>query len=283
MAYNTNSEFKIPLAPLSQQSQSEALLFSDILKEKTLALRDSLCEFLQVYSYRTFDIEFSKFLKHTKHMVQEGQHAGLNMSRITNSSHLVPMYLRPSILNSRPPTTFSMINSTRNSKFQFPKNNFQPIKSFNHLKLPDNINFQPQVVLTRLEQLNHTVTVTEVSQCTNETVKTKNDRHSSESKKKSQSTEPNLHSKMTMIENKSAFHSQRDEDVDNGGNVIESLFDNIEFKIDASSPNINASDDQHDNQLYLMKNFEKYLSMWSITVRPINSKSKSLIVILSGN
>jgi len=173
MVYNTNSELKMPLVPPPQQLQSEALLFSDILKEKTLALRDSLYEFLQVYSYHKFDVEFSNFLKHIKHMVQEGQRAGLNsMSRITNSSHLVPMYSKPSILNSKPPTTFLMFNSTRNSTFRLPENNFQSTESSNPLELPDNINFQPRVVLTRLEQLNHTyrgsstlnVRVTEVSQ-----------------------------------------------------------------------------------------------------------------------
>jgi len=296
MAYSTNSSaFKMPLAPPPQPFQSETLLFNDILEEKTLALRDNLREFLQVFSYRKFDLEFSNFLKHTKQMVQEGQRAGANNSRIANSSHLVPMYSRPSGLNYRPPT-LSMINSTRNSTFRFPENNFQPIESSNPFKPPDNYNFQPRVVLPRvalpeLEQSNHncresqtlSATVIEVSQCANVTTKTKNGRQSPELEEGPQSTVPNSYSEVTLIENKAASDSQHKEYVDDDCNSIESILDNIGFKIVVGFPNSNEktnnANNQHDKQL----NFEKYLSMWSITTKTINSKSKSSIVILSGN
>jgi len=299
MAYSTNSSaFKVPLAPPPQPFQSETLLFNDILEEKTLALRDNLREFLQVFSYRKFDLEFSNFLKHTKQMVQEGQRAGANNSRIANSSHLVPMYSRPSGLNCRPPTTLSMINSTRNSTFRFPENNFQPIEeSSNPFKPPDNYDLQPRVILPRvplpqLEQSNHiyresptlSATVIEVNQCTNNvTTKTKNDRQSPELEERPQSIIPNSYSEVTLIENKAASDSQHNEYVDDGSNSIESILDNIGFKIVVGFPNSNEktsnASNQHDKQL----NFEKYLSMWSITAKTINSNSKSSIVILSGN
>lgn len=295
MAHSTNSSaFKMPLAPPPQPFQSETLLFNDILEEKTLALRDNLREFLQVFSYRKFDLEFSNFLKHTKQMIQEGQRVGANNSRIANSSHLIPMYSRPSGLNFRPPTTLSMINSTRNSTFRFPENNFQPIESSNPFKPPDNYIFQPQVVLPRvvlpqLEQSNHiyrespiSATVIEVSQCTNVTTKTKNDRQSPELEQRPQSTVPNSYSEVTLIENKAASDSQHSEYVDDGSNSIESILDNIGFKIVVGYPNNNEktsnTSNQHDNQLIV----EKYLSMWSITGKIIKSNSKSSIVILSG-
>lgn len=276
----TSSAFKMPLVP---PSQSETLLFNDILEEKTLALRNILNEFLQVYSYRKFDVEFSNFLKHTKRLIQEGQRVGANVSRLTNSSQLVPMYSRPSTSNCRPPTTLSMINSTRNSTFQFPDNNFQPIEPPNPFKPSCHLNFQPQVVLPRIE-LSNTVCHEPPTLCntiednrSDETAKT-NNVQPPESEENHHSTVPNSYSEVTMIENKPESNSQHNE----GSNSVKSFLDHIGFKIVVGLPNSTKKSD-NDNHLNLMVNGEKYLSMWSINLRASDSKSKSSVIILSGN
>lgn len=290
---NTNSAFKVPLVPLPQPSQSEILLFNDIMEEKTLALRNNLNEFLQVYSYRKFDIEFSNFLKHIRRMVQEGQRSGANVSRIANSSHQIPMYSRPSNLSCRPPT-FSMINSTRNSTYRFPENNFQPIEPSNPFKPPDNVNLQPRVVLPRIDQSNLTyresstlsTTVIELSQRPNEIASTKNVQLP-EPEERLQPTVPNSYSEVTMIENNPVSNSPYNELVNDDNNSIESLLDNIGFKILVGLPNNNEKNsnasNQPDTQLNIMKNVEKCLSTWSVNIKPINLQAKSSVIILSGN
>ncbi|XP_029342211.1 uncharacterized protein LOC100574628 [Acyrthosiphon pisum] len=102
----TDSTFKMPMAPPVYPSQSEALLFQDIIEEKTIALHSILNDFLKVHPYRKFDIEFNMFLKRVKRIIIDGHRAGANVSRITNSSHIAPLYARPSAsFNYRPSTT----------------------------------------------------------------------------------------------------------------------------------------------------------------------------------
>lgn len=314
MDYNqtssSNATFKMPLAPQPQHQppqSAETLLFNDILEEKTLALRNTLNDFLQVHSYRKFDTEFSNFLKHTRRLIIDGQRAGANISRMNNSSQISTIYSRPSNFNCRPSTTMSMVGSNRNSTYHLPENDYLPIESLNPFKPPGTSHFQPKVVLPRLEHTSYTsnsyrsptsnATVIQVCQVTNETSKAKSfDKNVQQSKsiEEPQSTIPNSYSEVTMIENDNDNMHITDNihnEIVNDDNSIESLLENVGFKIVLGLPDngritksINATSQQQGNNQSHFFNSEKYLSMWSINMKKSQkSQSSKIVLILTGN
>lgn len=310
----TNSTFKMPIAPHPPPSQSETLLFNDILEEKTLALRNTFNEFLQVQPYRKFDIEFSNFLKRTKQIIHEAKLAGANVSRINNSSQITSLYPRPSAsFNSyKPLTPMSMTSSStsnRNSVFRLPQTSFQPIEQVNPFKPPINICFEPRVVLPRIEQsiYNHEspshATVTEVNQAEHESARTNNvhisyqpSEHSepkerSLSKASKSTAVPNSYSDVTLNDDMSVSSSQHNSEhneINNESNSIESLLEGVGFKIllpgdSQNDKKSNAS--QVQNQLNLKENVEKYLSTWSLNMKIIktNLNPPRVVLLLTGN
>jgi len=311
----TDSTFKMPMAPPVYPSQSEALLFQDIIEEKTIALHSILNDFLKVHPYRKFDIEFNMFLKRVKRIIIDGHRAGANVSRITNSSHIAPLYARPSAsfnyrpstsFNYRPPTTMSMISSNDQSMLRLPENNFnsiEPSELSNPFKPPDCL--QPKVVLTRIEQSSSnsrgspstSSTVMKVSQNHNVTVEENNTHEIAQhSKSKSlsinQPTACNAYSDVTFEENKSVSESHKNENMNDDNNSIESLLEDVGFKIivgltenkNETSKKSNASQHQN-NQLNVLENVEKFLSMWSLNMKLIKSSEQSSrhVLILTGN
>lgn len=315
---STDSTFKMPMAPpiYPSQSQSEALLFQDIIEEKTIALHSILNEFLKVHPYRKFDIEFNMFLKRVKRIIIDGQRTGSNVSRIANSSYIAPLYSRPSAsfnyrpsmsFNYRPPpTTMSMVSSSDHSALRLPENNFhsiEPIEHSNPFKPPDCI--QPRVVLSRIEQSNcishesptTSSTVIKVSQNHNVTVE-KNDTPKIPQQSKSlsinQPTARNTYSDVTFEENNSVSESHKNENINEDNNSIESLLEDVGFKIivgltenkNETAQKSNASQ-HHNNQLSVLENVEKFLSMWSLNMKLIKSSEQSniskYVLILTGN
>jgi len=309
----TDSTFKMPMAPPVYPSQSEALLFQDIIEEKTIALHSILNDFLKVHPYRKFDIEFNMFLKRVKRIIIDGHRAGANVSRITNSSHIAPLYARPSAsfnyrpstsFNYRPPTTMSMISSNDQSMLRLPENNFnsiEPSELSNPFKPPDCL--QPKVVLTRIEQSSSnsrgspstSSTVMKVSQNHNVTVEENNTHEiaqQSKSLSKNQPTARNTYSDVTFEENKSVSESHKNENMNDDNNSIESLLEDVGFKIivgltenkNETSKKSNASQHQN-NQLNVLENVEKFLSMWSLNMKLIKSSEQSSrhVLILTGN
>jgi len=285
----TDSRFKMPMAPPVYPSQSETLLFQDIIEEKTIALHSILNDFLKVHPYRKFDIEFNMFLKRVNHIIIDGYRAGANVSRITNSSHIVPLYARPSAsfnyrpstsLNYRPPTTMPMDSSSDHSMLRLPENNFDCIKPSvlsNPFKPLDCL--KPKAALSRIEQsscVSHespstSSTVIKVSQNHNEVV------------------EENTYSDVTFEENKSVSESHKNENRNDDNNSIESFLENVGFKIivglpenkNETSKKSNASR-HHKNQL----NVEKFLTVWSLNMKLIKSSEQSLskhVLVLTGN
>lgn len=304
---SNNSAFKMPFAPQPLPPHAETLLFNDILEENTAELRQHMMEFLQVYPYRKFRIEFSKFLKHTKGLMLEGQRSGENISRLTvNSSQIAAINSRPSSsFNYRQPATMSMMNSNRNSTtLQYPESSFQPIETLNPFKPPSVVNqLQPRVVLPRIEQSsyssNHSpsicATVIEVSQSNNNVSRRstycRTNSQSLEPIDRPQSPTPNAYSDVTMTENDEVSDVQQNDNSHNESNSIEVLLGEAGFKIVSGIPDTskmtksNAS--QHDkNQLNLVENVEKYLSRWSVNTKIIKSqtqKSSKIVVIITGN
>lgn len=289
------SAFKIPMAPLPPQpSQAETLLFNDIMEEKTLALRNTLTEYLQVLPYRNFNIDFDNFLKHANKRIQEVKRAGTNTSRLVNSTQMASIYSRPSSsFNCR--QGMSMMSSHRNSTLRLPENNFQPIESSNPFRPPENFNIQPRVVLPRLDNSGYIsressvcATVIEVSHAKNKAAETNNYHNNfepSEPKDKSQSIVPNLYSDVTMDENNAVPETQRNNDV-NASSSIESLLEDVGFKIVVGLPNnsksikkIDASK-SYDKQLIPTKDVEKFLSVWSVNIKLVKLNT---ILILTGN
>ncbi|XP_008180015.1 uncharacterized protein LOC100167394 isoform X2 [Acyrthosiphon pisum] len=306
----TESTFKMPMAPPVYPSQSETLLFQDIIEEKTIALHNILNEFLKVHPYRKFDIEFNMFLKRVKHIIIDGHRAGANVSRITNSSHIAPLYSRPSAsfnyrpstsYNYRPPTTMSMVSSSDHSMLRLPVNNFQSIQSSefsNPFKPPDCL--QPKVipfVLSRIEQSNcishespsTSSTVMTVSQNHNVTVEENNTHEISQQSKSLSTNQPtarNTYSDVTFEENKSVSESHKNENINYDNNSIESLLEDVgltENKNETSKKS-NASQ-HHNNELNVSENVEKFLSMWSLNMKLIKSSEQSskYVLILTGN
>lgn len=295
---SSNSAFKVPMAPpQSQPSQIETLLFNDILEEKMSDLRQNMVEFLHVFPYHKFNNEFSKFLKHTKGMVLEEQRTGANYSRLTNSSQITSVYSRPSTsFNYRHPTTLAITNSNRNSTLRLPENSFQPIEAVNPFKPPSSVQYQPRVVLPRIEESRvasdrsvslHT-TVVEKSSNTNVNISTNNSHHNFQLPvplERSQSPALNGYSDVTITENRSTSVSQQNDN----GDSINLLLDEIGFKIRVGLPdNIDMSKNNashHNKQLQIIDKIEKFLSEWSINVKLIKSSSGSskTIIILTGN
>ncbi|CAI6346338.1 unnamed protein product [Macrosiphum euphorbiae] len=309
----TDSTFKMPMAPPAYPSQSEALLFQDIIEEKTIALHSILNEFLKVHPYRKFDIEFNTFLKRVKRLIIDGHRTGANVSRITNSSHIAPFYARPSAsfnyrpstsFNYRPPTTMSMVSSSDQSMLRLPENNFHSIESsevLNPFKPPDCL--QPKVVLSRIEQSScvsqespsRSSTVMKVSQNHNVTVEENNTREITQQSKSLSTNQPtarNTYSDVTFEENKSVSESHKNENMNDDNNSIESLLEDVGFKIivgltenkNETSKKSDASQHQN-NQLNVLENVEKFLSMWSLNVKLIKSSEQSskYVLILTGN
>lgn len=300
---SSNSAFKVPMAPPQPQpSQIETLLFNDILEEKMSDLRQNMVEFLHVFPYQKFNNEFSKFLKHTKCMVLEEQRTGANYSRLTNSSQITSVYSRPSTsFNYRQPATLSIINSNRNSTLRLPENSFQPIESVNPFKPPSSVQYQPKVVLPRIEEsriasdrsVSLRTTVIEKSSNTNVNMSTNNSHHNFQLPvplERSHSPTINGYSDVTITENRSTSVSQQNYNSNDNGDSINLLLDEIGFKIRVGLPdNINMSkkhESHHKNkQLQIINKIENFLSEWSINVKSIKSSSGSskTIIILSGN
>ncbi|XP_022162636.1 uncharacterized protein LOC111028333 [Myzus persicae] len=311
----TDSTFKMPMAPPVYPSQSEALLFQDIIEEKTIALHSVLNEFLKVHPYRKFDIEFNMFLKRVKRIIIDGHRSGANVSRITNSSHIAPLYARPSAsfnyrpstsFNYRPQTTMSMVSSNDHSALRLPDNNFhsiEPRELSNPFKPPDCM--QPKVVLSRIEQSNSishnspssSSTVIQVSQNHNVSVEendTQEIAHQSKSLSINKPTARNTYSDVTFEENKSVSNSHQNENINDDNNSIESLLEGVGFKIivgltenkNETTQKSNASQ-HHNNQLNVLENVEKFLSMWSLNMKVIKSSEHSSIskyvLILTGS
>lgn len=310
---STDSAFKIPMAPQFYPSQSESLLFQDIIEEKAGALRNILNDFLKVQPYRKFDIEFNSFLKRIKRIIIECHRSGSNVSRITNSSQIAPLYARPSAsFNYRPSTSFnyrpptmSMVSSSDYGTMRLPENNFQPIEPrelSNPFKPPDCL--QPRVVLSRIDQSGHnshespsiSATVIEVSQNRSITIK-ENNTHEIARKSKSKSlsrneqTARNTYSDVTFDENNE--NENVNVNVNDDNNSIESLLEDVGFKIivgltenNETSKKNNASK-HHNNKSNVLGNVEKFLSMWSLNMKQIKSSQQSSIskhvLILTGN
>lgn len=312
---STDSTFKMPMAPPVYPSHTEALLFQDILEEKTAALHSLLNDFLKVHPYRKFDIEFNMFLKRVKRIIIDGHRTGANVSRIANSSHIASLYSRPSAsfnyrpstsFNYRPPTTMSIVSSSDHSALRLPENNFhsiEPIELSNPFKPPDCV--QPRVVLSRIEQSNcishespsTSSTVIKVNQNHNVTVE-ENDTNKIPQQSKSlsinQPTARNTYSDVTFEENNSVSDSHKNEKINDDNNSIESLLEGVGFKIvvgltenkNETAQKSNASQ-HHNNQLSVLEDVEKMLSMWSLNMKLIKSSEQSnvskYVLILTGN
>ncbi|XP_026806710.1 putative uncharacterized protein DDB_G0289263 [Rhopalosiphum maidis] len=305
---STDSAFKMPMAPQFYPSQSESLLFQDIIEEKAAALRSLLNDFLKVQPYRKFDIEFNSFLKRIKRIIIEGHRSGSNVSRITNSSQIAPLYARPSAsfnyrpsasFNYRPPTTISMVSSSDYGTLRIPENNFHPIEPrelSNPFKPPDCL--QPRVVLSRIDQSGHnshespsiSATIIEVSQNHNVTVKEKNTPEITRKSKSLSRNEPpahNAYSDVTFDEN------NQNENVNDDNNSIESLLEDVGFKIivglteNNETNKKNSASQHHNNKSNMLGNVERFLSMWSLNMKQIKTSQQSNIskhvIILTGN
>lgn len=295
----SNSTFKVPPAPLPQPSQAETLLFNDILEEKALALRTNMMEFLQVLPYRKFDIEFSNFLKHTKNMVLEGQRAGANISRLTNSSQIAPFNPRPSTsFQCRQSSTTMSLMSNRNSTFRAPESSFQPVEPYIPFKPARSVYLEPRTI-PRIEPSslasNHSrsllATVMEVSHNGDVSRNTnKNTDHNSENVPLPvRSPSSHGYSNVTTNEDELVSNSQQNENLTNGSNSVESLLDGAGFKLIVGLPENyettkNNASNHCNSRLQLLQNVEVFLSKWSVNVKTIkSSKSTSkTIIVLTG-
>ncbi|KAF0772346.1 Uncharacterized protein FWK35_00002611 [Aphis craccivora] len=314
---STDSAFKIPMAPQFYPSQAESLLFQDIIEEKAEALRNLLNDFLKVQPYRKFDVEFNSFLKRIRRIIIEGHRSGSNVSRITNSSQIAPLYARPSAsFNYRPSTSFnyrpptmSMVSSSDYGTMRIPENNFQPIESrelSNPFKPPDCL--QPRVVLSRIDQSVHnshespsiSATVIEVSQNRSITIKGNNTheiarKSKSKSLSRNEQTARNTYSDVTFDENNENENVDVDVNVNDDNNSIESLLEDVGFKIvvgltennETSKKNNASLHHNNTNKTNALGNVEKFLSMWSLNMKLIKSSQQSNIskhvLILTGN
>lgn len=296
-----NSTFKMPPTPLPQPSHAETLLFNDILEEKASALRKNMMEFLQVLPYRKFDIEFSNFLKHTKRMVLEGQRAGANISRLTNSSQIASFNPRPSTsFQCRQSTTAMSLMSNRNSTFRATENSFQPLEPYIPLNPAKNVYLEPRVMIPRIEQSSQTsnhsrnllATVIEVSHNGDVSRNTnKNTEHDYENVPLPRKPSTHGYSNVTINEDELVSDLEQNENLINGSNSVESLLDGAGFKIIVGLPENyetikNNASNNHNSQLQLLENVEMFLSKWSVNMKIITSsrsKSKKVIVVLTGN
>lgn len=287
---SANSEFKVPQAPQPQRTQSESLLFNDILEEINTAVRNNLSEFLQVLPYRIFNMELNNFFKRINRLKQEAQLNGANISRLTNCSQLVLTNSRPSSsFNYRAPSTMSMISCNLNRQ---PESSFQPHVPLNPFKPPVHTSFHSnEVVLPRINQSSYAsqsssnthTTIVEVSHGINKTsVTNDNLEHLNPPEPifKCPSDPANTYSDMTIVDqNKSVSASCENENI-NCSNSIDSLLEAVGFKINVGLPDNNKTtkSDANENNLKIL---EKYLSKWSVDLKINKSKKSSLI--LTGN
>lgn len=305
---STTSTFKAPTAPLRmpQSIQApEALLFNDIMEDKTTILRNTMAEFLKVQPYRRFEFEFSNFLNRVKGIIEEGHRNGANASRLSNMSHIAPMYNRPSMsFNCRPSSTMSMLPSNQSS-YHMPESNYQQhVQPLNPFKPPSSVSvLQPKVLLSRIEDDNindeHNIssnscaTIIEMGQLAhNVNNKTCHDFENQEnhSPEKLQDTAINKYSDMTIIENRSIIENNNSNNL-NPSKSLGSELENVGFKIvvglsnksttlskkDCSSQLDTAPQNQLNN---ISETLEKYLSKWSVNVKEMRLQNKTKVVIL---
>ncbi|XP_050527393.1 uncharacterized protein LOC126897669 [Daktulosphaira vitifoliae] len=307
---STTSTFKAPLAPIRmpQSTQApEALLFNDIMEDKTTILRNTMAEFLQVQPYRKFEFEFSNFLNRVKGMIEEGHRNGANASRLTNISHIAPMYNRPSMsFNCRPPSTMSMFPSNQSS-YQISETNYQQrIQPLNPFKPPSSVSMLQPKLLSHNDDdmINHEhscspkscTTIIEMGQQANNVTKRTCDdfeSHEDHVPEKHQDTAINKYSDMTIIENGS-FTENSNVNNSNRCKLLESDLENVGFKIVVGLPNKSTtlSKKDHSSRLDIVpqsqlnnisETLEKYLSKWSINVKEMKSQKKTKVaIVLSG-
>ncbi|XP_050428242.1 uncharacterized protein LOC126838133 [Adelges cooleyi] len=310
----TSSTFKAPLAPIRpltmMPGHAETLLFNDIMEDKTMELRNTMTEFLQVQPFRKFEFEFSNFLKRVKGIIEEGQRSGANATRLTNVSHIAPMYSRPSMsFNCRPSSTISMISTNRQSAFRLPETNYQPIEPLNPFKPPTSVTMRPNGVLPCIDDLVMSTEGSSRSSKLRTTVVELNEQMSKESQKSHYDTRnqteehepelheaaiPNAYSDMTIIENTSTSRSQHNTGSQNKSNSVESLLEGVGFKIVVGLPNKTncSTKTDHTSQLNIIpqnqlnnltKNIVKYLSMWSVNLKQFtHQKNVKAVLVVSG-
>ncbi|VVC34547.1 Hypothetical protein CINCED_3A025604 [Cinara cedri] len=85
-----------------QPSNSETLLFHDILEEKSLALRNALKEFLKTHPYRLFDSEFSTFLNRLNRIGNVERNTTSNALRSTTMAESNPVNPIPNPISNMP-------------------------------------------------------------------------------------------------------------------------------------------------------------------------------------
>ncbi|XP_025423291.1 uncharacterized protein LOC112692734 isoform X2 [Sipha flava] len=282
---SSNSKFQMPQAPQPQHVQSESLLFNDISEEINADMRNKLHDFLQVLPYRTFKMELANFFKHIDRLKKEAERNGTNISRLTNCSQMVPSNSRP-CTSFRAPSTMSLISCNRNNTIRQPESNFQsiPLNSFKpsvHIELESN-----EVVLPRSNQSNHVsqsssnmdTTIIKVSHRKNNIAKTKgNHKHLNPPETVFKNTfDPNdAYSNIKLVvENKSAFASHQNKNINNGCYSIDS---SLLETVGLSNKNKTTKSDANGNN---GKRLEKYLSKWSVNMKII--KSKKSCVLLTG-
>ncbi|VVC28610.1 Hypothetical protein CINCED_3A008637 [Cinara cedri] len=268
-----DSTFRLPLVLKPLPMQIEVLLFKDILEEKTAALQNILTEFLKVQPHQKFNAEFSKFLKRTKRIIQEGHRNGSNISRIIRSSS--SLYI--------PQTNMSVIGSNSRRAFKVPepnvqsnnlpqnrKGNMQPIMQLSH---NDNTcstsSFQPHVLCPTINEK-----VQEESlPSTSVTLTNSTNNQSTHVSVQNIPPKRNFYPDVPVIENK-LEGSQKDD----YSNSIECLLDNVGFKnICRKTDESNMS--KNSDKPTCLGNGEKYLSKWSVNMKRIKSVYKTKVLL----
>lgn len=296
---STSSTFRIPIL-LPPPSQTETLLFNDIIEEKTKALRTMFTEFLLVQPYHKFHAEFSNFIKRTKRIIQEGHRNGTSITRTGNSTEIAPVSSRPSstvykpqtslsVVGTnirsafRPQTTLSVVGSNSRSAFRIP----EPIEQSNTQSRNPEVNIVPTEQLSRTDSsVNDTSSLEPPPICPTINEESQNNSTSnppvvSITKPKPKPTR-NSYSDVTVVGEQNNLQNNDDD-----SSSIESLLDNAGFKIiigmpDGSNKSKNASQVKSENPTFV--NGEKYLSKWSVNVKLINSVySKKIVLAITGN
>ncbi|VVC41643.1 Hypothetical protein CINCED_3A014571 [Cinara cedri] len=260
-----NSALKIPLIvrpqPSQPRSQPESLLLNDILEEKTLDLRNTLTEFLLVEPYSKFNIEFNKFLTHTKRIIQESRQTSSNVTRFNDLSQISQTSNNPPSSFYRPQSTASTISSNNNntSAFKIPEMNYLKKKI-----LPTKLSYlQPRIILSRCDDIapnsNKTPTL-----CNTIIEKNQKDSNTGENKNTNQLAST---SKTSDSSKTSAVCKTFNEDNQNNCKTIPRNNNAIQLGV---------------NQPKVSENVEKYLSMWSIHVTP-NKLNTTFLVNITGS
>lgn len=92
-----------------QPSQAEILLFNDIMADKTSDLRNVLTDYLQIYTFRSFELEFSNFLNHLRNQIVD-THRAVNSNLLPTSE----TYLGKEIQKSKHKSSKSQISINNN-------------------------------------------------------------------------------------------------------------------------------------------------------------------------